>query len=276
MFLAAAPGGAENSGAGIKLAASANMIAILAAWTLLVINQNISPCEGWLILSLMHMLGVAGALAIYNTDLIIGEAFGLALICLTELWSDASGIWFWATLYETLPPLGTNGVVWFFTTVEVTGWFRIFALVVNVIWGAIDAISIGIGLRGYLELSYATWKIREDNLKWIDGPEMQAALEDIAPHEAAQVRKFQAAWAKTKKNLHTWAHYAWIVGAVTFVLTIPGAEMIIVHNGLSPQSELAQPGQLIPLTIGAIVFADGVLGLVRWQRLRKRNSLNEE
>ena len=66
MFLASIPGGSKRAGAGVKLASSANIIAILAAWTILVHYRNISPCEAWLIITLMNMLSVAAGMTLYN------------------------------------------------------------------------------------------------------------------------------------------------------------------------------------------------------------------
>lgn len=61
-------------------------------------------------LTVMNMLGVAAGLTLYNTDLIIGEALVLSLVCLTQMWAT-SAIWFWAKSYETVPRLGTRGLV---------------------------------------------------------------------------------------------------------------------------------------------------------------------
>lgn len=269
MFLVSIPGGSKRSGAGVKLAASANMIAILASWTVLVLNRNISPCEAWLVITLMSLLGVAAGLTLYNPELIIGEAWGLTLVCVSQLWAFASAIWFWTTLYRTLPQLGTKGIVWFFTSVEVTGWFRMFCLVMNSVYGAVNAISVGVGLPGYLIMSHATWMAERDDLKWIEVPELVAFAEANDPYRGAQLRKFQARWKKAKETLRIWTPFAWTVSALTFVFTIAGAETIIQKNNLSPQSDLTQPGQLIPLTIGAIIMVDGMLSMVRWWKLRK-------
>jgi len=46
-------------------------------------------------------------------------------------------------------------------------------------------------------------------------------------------------------------------GFIVLVLTIAGIEKIIEYNSLSPTSDLAQPGQIIPLILGIITFIVG-------------------
>jgi len=99
--------------------------------------------------------------------------------------------------------------------------------------------------------------------------------EAIRDYRAAEVRKLQSRWKKAKEILRFGAPFAWIINSLVFSFTITGAEEIIQKNNLSPQTDLTQPGQLIPLIIGGVIMADGMLGVVKWYNLRKRSSTDE-
>ena len=45
---------------------------------------------------------------------------------------------------------------------------------------------------------------------------------------------------------------------VILVMTIVGVEEIISYNGLSPQNDLSQPGQMIPFVLGIITLIEGL------------------
>src|SRR5271163_1828400 len=110
----------KRFGTGIKLASASNMIAILASRTVPVRNGEISPCEAWLIISLMAMLSIPASVAVFNPHTIIGEGVGIFLICVALVWTNAAELWFWTRLYSDLPSLGTPGLIWFFVDVSVT------------------------------------------------------------------------------------------------------------------------------------------------------------
>jgi hypothetical protein len=150
-------------------------------------------------------------------------------------------------------------------------WFRILALALVSVFSGLNALGIIMGLPGYLVIAYFTWLFREDNLKWVD----EHIISEDKAHESYQLtqgREMQKKWRQYKKRLHRWAPVAWGIGLLTFFFTIPGAEIIIKHNYLSPHSDLSQTGQLIPLAIGAIVFVDGCFGLLRWYRLKDKST----
>ena len=48
-----------------------------------------------------------------------------------------------------------------------------------------------------------------------------------------------------------------------WVMTMVGSEEIIKLNGLTPQTDLSQPGQSIPLAIGITVAVDGLTAAIK-------------
>jgi len=42
------------------------------------------------------------------------------------------------------------------------------------------------------------------------------------------------------------------------VLTIAGVEKIIEYNNLAPQTDLSQPGQIIPFVLGIVAMLEGI------------------
>jgi hypothetical protein len=63
--------------------------------------------------------------------------------------------------------------------------------------------------------------------------------------------------AALKKLLTIWRRLWCLWGFSILILTIAGVEKIIQYNGLTPQTDLSSPGQIIPLVLGIIVFIDG-------------------
>jgi hypothetical protein len=62
---------------------------------------------------------------------------------------------------------------------------------------------------------------------------------------------------RLKKYLRIWRLVWCFWGFSILILTIAGVEKIIQYNALSPDFDLSQPGQIIPLVLGIIVFIDG-------------------
>jgi hypothetical protein len=118
----------NRSRVGIKLLSSSVCVSLLISWTILVSGQNISPCEAWLVLSLTNAYGTPRSAAINDSHKKNG---GVAILvsAIAVIWQAILFIWFFATLYRSLPLLGTYNRVWFFTAVDITGWFRILMLV---------------------------------------------------------------------------------------------------------------------------------------------------
>lgn len=102
---------------------SAFMFALLSSWTILVRRKSLSPCEAWLVLSLIYGVGLD------LPEITGGEGIATVMSIICGLWLAISGIWFWGRLCWELPDLGTRNLVFMFRPVEVTGWFRRFLLV---------------------------------------------------------------------------------------------------------------------------------------------------
>src|SRR6202035_3203949 len=67
----------KNCGAGIKLSASAVVIAILTSWTVLVRNREISPCEAWIVLQLATVFMSPLPVALFNPATVRFEGIGI-------------------------------------------------------------------------------------------------------------------------------------------------------------------------------------------------------
>ena len=158
----------KRSRTGIKLLSSAVCVAILASWTAFVCRREISPCEAWLVLSLVNAYGTPRSAAIkhWNTKDGGGVAFGFALVSL--VWQSVSFMWFFATLFHQLPILGTNNRVWLFTAVDISGWFRILMLV----YSSLCCLYLPVEIVSYLLLirtAFCSWtgtktiRERQDN-----------------------------------------------------------------------------------------------------------------
>src|SRR5271156_1660250 len=216
----------------VKLATSSNMIAILVSWTILVRQNAISPVEGWLVLNLVAMLMIPAFVAVFNPYIGVEETVGVTALLVAITWTDIGCVWFWARLYRELPALGTSGRVWYFAPVSITGWFRLFMLVVYS-WNTFGLSAIFILLYG---LVYALRRKIKVDLS-------------IPPEEAL-------GWRITVLVCFLYWCINWIVG-------IAASEEIIKLNGLSPQTNLATPGQSIPLVLGVTTLLDGMFTALR-------------
>ena|SRR5438046_2937073 len=118
----------KRSRIGIKLLSASVCVALLSCWTVLVCRQSISPCEAWLVLSLTHAYGTPRAAAINDSGRRKG-GIEILFCAISVIWQEVLSVWFFATLYRNLPLLKTNNRVWFFTAVDIAGWFRVMMLV---------------------------------------------------------------------------------------------------------------------------------------------------
>src|SRR5271170_217070 len=118
----------KKSRIGVKLLSSAVCVSLLTSLTILASNQNISPSEAWLVLSLVNAYGTPRSAAINHSS---DKKGGIPIFFagLSLVWQDVFFMWFFATLIRNLPLLGTNNQVWLFTAVDILGWFRILMLV---------------------------------------------------------------------------------------------------------------------------------------------------
>jgi hypothetical protein len=223
----------KKSGAGLKLAISANMLAILFSTVTLIRRKTISPCETWLVLTLIHQLIFASWSALCNPYTVLGEGLGIFTLCFANVAVASVALQFWATTYSKLPLLGTPNLAWFYVNVVLNHWFRIFSLVFTSLSIVFNAMLIFL-VRPLMVIAWEAW------------------------------------WSGKKKDVTgmDWLRSVGIfitifVALPVWVMTIAGAEEIIKANHLTPQTDLSQPGQSIPLAIGIITSVDGFAALVR-------------
>ena len=128
---------AKRSRAGIKLLSSAICLSLLVSLTVLIYHRNISPSEGWLILSLINAYGTPRGAAINSSG---KKSGGVAVLfgSISVIWQDVLLIWFFTTVIKSLPMLGTANRAWIFAPVDLLGGFRI----VMIIYGAVCCLGI--------------------------------------------------------------------------------------------------------------------------------------
>ena len=175
----------KDSGRGVKLACASIAISILASWSVLARDKLISPCETFLVTFILNSVSLPAGLAILNPDAIVGEGIGLMLFILTMVWTNVATTWTYTKLWHTLPLLDTENVVFFFAPVSVTGWFRIFALVMSLFsWLSLLAeiplfIMTGeTALRCYFK---GISELPDEDRKRLKKPEMMTMLRAIMP-----------------------------------------------------------------------------------------------
>lgn len=231
-----------TTGIGVKLAGAANIIAILTSWSFEVSNKTISPSEAYLVLFLISVLQIPVVVATLNLNTILGEGIGLFAVQFAALCTNGATVWFWATGYKQLPILNTKNLVWFFAKVSVTGWFRIFMLVVT-------SIALLISLSGaYFNVKHfgpVVWK------NWRHG---DRGLRD----HIQQIRKLYP--LKIQKAI---MRFMCIFGIAQWIFTVLGIEYIIQYNDLMPEQDATKPGQTIPVILGCFIFVDGVATVLR-------------
>jgi hypothetical protein len=224
---------------------------------------------------------------------------GIAILFagVSVIWQTVLFMWFFATLYRKLPLLGTYNRVWFFTAVDVSGWFRIMMLV----YSCGCCLLLPFQVVSYLKLGARRFSA------WTEGKESEGGLGDDAqlsldrPTEGRQLwikwsrsaRKVSIVFTNLQNNFvfrnirelnyRFWRkllginegtteserdklltkygrimRIAWcFLGFSILVLTIAGVEKIISFNDLSPQNDLSRPGQTIPFVLGIITFIEG-------------------
>jgi hypothetical protein len=284
-------GSERRSRSGIKLLSSSICLSLFTAWTILVANGALSPCEAWLVLSLTAAYGAPRHAAMNDSEKTNG---GIAIMCcaVSVIWQEILFLWFFATLYRELPLLGTSNRIWFFTAVDVAGWFRVLMLVatcVNCLWLPFEMVaylnlisrrfSYWVGLK--LDKQDAT---SDGSLPRKFPTSWAAALEFIAVplSNLCKLKYFQAvvefqdniyAWwigiessgplsnddeRKLKTFFKWWRMFYSFWGFAVLVLTIAGVEKTIEYNSLAPPTDLSKPGQIIPFLLGIITLLEGV------------------
>ena len=281
----------KRSRIGIKLLSSSVCVALLSSWTVLVCRRSISPCEAWLILSLTLAYGAPQAAAINVSGKRKG---GIAiLICaISVIWQEAVSVWFFATLYRNLPLLGTSNRVWFFTAVDISGWFRVLMLVYSCVvclllpFQVVSYLSMGVSrFSAWTEGSVDEGSGDEDN-QTFDGT-INHGL--VAKTWSRSMKKLSSVFTKLEKtrffgerrdlNHRFWRSLFQVNGNITqarhkkianywrlaccfagfsiLALTVAGVEKIIDYNDLSTENDLSRPGQMIPFVLGIITLIEG-------------------
>lgn len=285
----------HGSRVGIKLLSAAVCVSLLASLTSLVSQKSISPCETWLVLSLINAYGTARSAAINETGKKTG---GIAFLftAVSVIWQDILFLWFFATLYAELPTLHTANLVWLFAPLDIAGGFRIVLL----IYSCLCALMLPFQIASYLKLGatrFRAWTQGKQEKDEISENHFSAEQEPRSPRLetlwSGSLRKVSD-WFMRLQSLsllvkcHAWTDKFWnalhgitadttpserahklqkgdrwirlgrcFLGLSLLALTIAGVEKIIEYNGLAPTSDLSKPGQLIPLVLGIITFMEG-------------------
>jgi len=280
--------------AGIKLISSAICLSLLCSCTILVRQQNLSPCEAWLVLSLTNAYTTPRAAAINNTGTSAG---GVALIfaAASIIWQGVLSMWLFATLVVNLPSLGTRNRVWLFVELDILGWFRILMLV----YFSVCCLLLPFQLVCFLlavERRFNNWtkglvgepgmdERSEDEQhtahRWISRKwsqimsQIAVGLEVLIAKNIAfqKIDVLNDTWFDTLFRVRRLSRFEQqdrkllgektlrigrcVWGFFILTLTIVGVEKIITYNNLSVQQDISKPGQIIPLVLGVITFMEG-------------------
>jgi hypothetical protein len=245
---------------------------------------------------LINAYGTARSAAINETGKKTG---GIAFLftAVSVIWQDILFLWFFATLYDELPTLGTRNLVWVFAPVDVAGGFRIVLL----IYSCFCALILPLQIVEYLKLGATRF------LAWTQGRQEdgdEVTIDYFSTEETVSSPRLDTIWSRWMRKLskwflslqslpvlvkvRSWNDKFWsalhginadttpserekkltkwdrririgrcLLGLSILVLTVAGVEKIIDYNGLLPTSDLTRPGQLIPLILGVITFLEG-------------------
>jgi len=279
---------------GILLLSSSVCLSLFTAWTVLVSRRSLSPCEAWIVLSLSYAYGTPRYSAINEGEESKG---GIATLCclVSVLWQQILYIWFFAVLYRELPLFETSNRVWFFVPVDLSGWFRVFMLVVT----CIETLQLPFQIGAYLELArerFADWTCEEvkgssPKGHWARflghvGEKARKLKENVyfkkftnlGEHFMSRIRRrtplaeigndtpleeLKRLLAAQKRDIRIMRIGLCFWGLAILILTIAGVEMTIEYNSLSPSSDLSVPGQNIPFTLGIITFLIGAAHAIK-------------
>jgi hypothetical protein len=126
-------------------------------------------------------------------------------------------------------------LAWIFVSVRITGWFRDFALV-----GASCALVFGI-----LTLFGAFWLCGKAYEPWTEKKDELDVSDDTGGCLAFN------------------AGVGVFAGVIMWIFSIAASEIMIKSNGLTPQTDLTQPGQSIPFVLGQITLVDGIPSILK-------------
>ncbi|KAJ5626667.1 hypothetical protein N7528_004094 [Penicillium herquei] len=223
---------------GLKLASGSITISILASWFNYAAEAAFSPSEAIVVLMILTSLSLPAKYAAYEAGIILDETIGVITLMLTALAESAALLWAFSSLVHTLSRLGTPNLVFFFSPVSLTGWFRYLALVCL----TIDALFSSYLAYRLLRVQIVAWKLSA------------ATNRALGKEESLRyIRKF------TSYDL-SWIS---VIGfSLHWLLVIVAVEMTLRWNHLTPSNKRS-PGQLIPFLTGCIILVDSLSVVAR-------------
>lgn len=224
----------RSQGQGLKMVSGSISLAILTSWFVSAVRQEISPSEAIVVLLMLINLAYPAKTTLMNPHTVAGETLGLCILVLVELGTCGALLWVLTRLFQTLPTLGTDNVVFFFARVAIDGWFRYLALVYCVI----DAI---------MSISFAYKVLRVSKIAWSCYEKGDDKLDNDDLKEVKRIVK----WGDIEC-------IAEVFGWLLWVCLIIAVELTLRWNHLSPSTDLQSPGQLIPLTAGLLMLLDSI------------------
>lgn len=233
---------------GIFSGSAVLQFALLASCTTLIVSKSISPAET---LVALNILGFATAPALVNnaafaTSPLLLESYtvtqthgyGMVMIVFmaNSLWCTGLTTWFWARGYAVLPQLGTSNTAFFFTHVQLGGWFRVWSLLTVSIECVLVLAGVSIGLYSWGKS--VRW--------WWQGKNVE------------NEGKYN-----NRRNRRIVSIAALVVALWGLPFQIAATEKMIVWNNLEPEKDLRSPGQLIPFVLGLYSIIDSALTAMR-------------
>lgn len=230
-------------GKGYKLTIASNSIGILLSWSILMARKALSFCEAFLILIEVSCFLLPGLFIVVDFETAANEIVGLIGLLVARWWTNAGGLWLFTTYYMHLSRYGTSNAGWAFARVRLDGWFRILVIVLySISCFLLLAASISVVFLIRFILRY-----REDE-SLING---------------AFKKRFNDNVERIKELSTIVRCVGGMFSFVLWIFSVAACEMIIVWNGLSPETSLTRPGQTIPLTIGIIIAVDGFSSILK-------------
>ncbi|KAM3546820.1 hypothetical protein ARSEF1564_000396 [Beauveria bassiana] len=217
-----------NHGKGLKVASGSMTASILASWFVYAAQAKFSPCEALVVLLFLTNLFFPAKITLLNPRAIAGEMIGLAMLIINEVGICTALIWLFSSLVSDLPLLETPSVI--YRNTSLCGWFRWVALAYCIV----DVLTSFIFIKKVARLLRIAWQYCKSHR--------------LTNDEVDRITHI-VQWSGERTLLKA---MLWLV--FTFItITV---EMTIHWNHLSPSADLQAPGQLIPLTTGAILLVD--------------------
>ena len=265
-----------------KLAVSANTIAVLISWTILARRKTFSPCEAWLVLSILGVLFFPAGATLCNVANTAGEGIGIFLVVVSSMWLFISILWLFVSLIYRLPQLGTTNTAWIFVPVPLDGWFRVLMLVAASLF-LLSSVLTAFGATLLIHEAMKCWYTGEDSDDDLDS-RLRNMRKDVLrssrwilcalePKAAPWVLRWRLGVDRPIEAPHFYkialCSFRWVLcglGLFFWIFGIVSCEKIIRWNALEPETDLSKPGQTIPLVIGIFTTVDGIGSLLNGPR----------